>query len=295
MRTAIVTDSTADLDRAWLTAHNVRMVPLTVEWSGATFLDRVDSTPEEFLGQLLASSEMPKTAAPSPGRFAEVYRDLLDTAGYDHILSIHLSGTLSGTVRSAATAARLVDSERITVVDGQAASLGTGLLVWWAVRRTDQGERGDVVAQELRDLVPHLRVLAAPLTLEYLARGGRIGQAARMVGTLLNMKPILALEKGALVPVRKVRGERQIIPAFMQYLEERLPAGGPVLLAVARSQDPLVAHALRDAVHEHYRVIGELQGTIGPVIASHVGPGAYGVVVCALSAEQVDQWDDPTG
>ncbi len=289
MTVAIVTDSTADLTRAWLEAAHVSMVPLLVEYADESYRDRIDLDPEEFLKQLPDMKVTPHTAAPSPGAFREVYEACFKN-GADGVLSIHLGGGLSSTVRSAEVAARMVNGP-VHVVDGESASLGTGLLVWWAQRRAERGASLEELAQEVEALKQRLCVLAAPVTLEYLARGGRIGQAARLVGTLLDMKPILLLEKGSFRPARKVRGERQIAPAMLSFAADRIPEGTPMLAALGHSGNRAAHQALIDAVNARFEVLGWLDGVIGPVISSHVGPGAYGIILLPLNEAEKALWD----
>lgn len=288
MAVRVVTDSTADLRPTWLDAHRVKMVPLLVEFGGESYRDQVDLTPDEFLRQLPLMQEQPHTAAPSPGAFRSVYDEALaDSEG--GVLSIHLAGGLSSTVHSAEMAARMVDGP-VRVVDGESASMGTGLLVWWAVQRAEAGAGLETLVAEVEALKARLFAYAAPVTLEYLARGGRIGQAARLVGTILDMKPILILEHGSFRPARKVRGERQIAPAMLASLAERLPEGTPVLAALAHSGDLERHTALKEAVEQRYRVQGWLDGVIGPVISSHVGPGAFGIIILPLTETEETLW-----
>ncbi|MCY0880330.1 MAG: DegV family protein, partial [Firmicutes bacterium] len=261
MTVAIVTDSTTDLSRQWLEQHGVRSVPLLVEMGGETYRDRIDLSAEDFLRQLPRLVELPHTAAPSPAAFREVYEAAFQD-GFDAICSIHLASGLSSTVRSAEMAARMVDGP-VSVIDGESASLGTGLLVWWAVERARQGAGLAQVTGELTALKSRLFALAAPVTLEYLARGGRIGQAARLVGTILDMKPILLLEHGHFRPARKVRGERQIAAAMLASAAERLPEGTPVLAALGHSGDRERHQRFREHVNQYFRVQGWLDGVIG--------------------------------
>ncbi|MDA8204782.1 MAG: DegV family protein [Thermaerobacter sp.] len=290
MSIAVVTDSAADLNPAFCEQHRVSVVPLTIEYGGQSYQDRVDLEPEDFLSDLPHLRDVPKTAAPSPGAFLDVYQRRLE-AGLQGILSVHLAGGLSATVRAAEAASRMVDGP-VQVVDGESASLGTGLLVWWAARRAANGVSLDGLAAEVTRLKSQLFALAAPVTLEYLARGGRIGQAARLVGTLLDMKPILILEQGIFRPERKVRGEQQIVPAMLASAAQRVPAGSPVLAALGHCGMTDAHQKLMDAVNDRYQVLGWLEGVIGPVISTHVGPGAYGLIMLPLTHDQKEQFQE---
>ena len=288
MTVALVTDSTADLSPEFLASYDIAVVPLTIEYNGAAYRDRVDLDPEDFLADLPAMRELPKTAAPAPGAFRAVYEARLKN-GADGVLSIHIAGGLSATVRAAETAARMVDGP-VRVIDGESASLGTGLLVWWAARRARSGADLETIADEVERLKTGLFALTAPVTLEYLARGGRIGQAARLVGTVLDMKPVLLLERGTFRPERRVRGVRQIVPAMLASAAARVPEGAPVLAAVGHSGRLLEHQALMAGLERRCRVLGWQDGVIGPVISTHVGPGAYGLIVLPVPSHLAERF-----
>jgi DegV family protein with EDD domain len=293
MRIAVVTDSTADLPAAFVHRYGVRVVPLTVEMEGRVYRDGVDLDAEAFLERLPALRDIPHTAAPSPGAFGETYRAALE-AGADGVVSIHLARGLSATVTAAETAAAMM-GDRVVVIDGGSASLGTGLLVWWAVQRAMSGASTAVICEELEQLKGRLFALTAPITLEYLARGGRIGQAARWVGTLLDMKPVLLLQHGAFRPERRVRGERHIIPALLAAVAERVSPGTPLLAALGHSGHRERYAALEQGLRNRYEVLGWLDGVIGPAISAHVGPGAFGVIVLPLTHEEAQLWKEARG
>jgi DegV family protein with EDD domain len=286
MTVAVVTDSTADLPSEFMVRHRIAMVPLTVEYGGRSFYDRVDLAAEDFLRTLPSLREQPKTAAPAPGAFGKVYEEAF-RQGADAVISIHLAAGLSATVRAAEIAARTV-GKPIAVVDGESASLGTGLLVWWAAVRAAQGVSLEALERELSTLKTGLFALTAPITLEYLARGGRIGQAARMVGSILDVKPILLLEHGGFRPERTVRGERQIKPAMLSSLIHRVPPGSTLLAALGHSGQPDEHDDLIESVNARYPVLGWLKGVIGPAISTHVGPGAFGLIIMPVSQDMAD-------
>ncbi len=289
MGVAIVADSTCDLDPLFLKRHHVTTVPLSVGLGDQYYQDRVEIMPAEFMARMLSTSEPARTAAPAPGAFALTYRELLSKESIDAIVSIHLSGGLSFTVRAAQAGARLVEGD-ITVLDGQNASVGTGLLVWWAAVRASQGTDAATIATEVQDLAGKVQLLFGPVTLEYLARGGRIGQAARLIGTLLDMKPILEVDHGIIKAAKKVRGVRHLIPSMIQLFSERIPLGTDCLVAVASTTPTPEVDQLSSLLADNYNVVDEIRAEAGPVIAAHVGPGAFGAVVCPLTPSQVVQW-----
>ncbi|MCL5972767.1 MAG: DegV family protein [Firmicutes bacterium] len=290
MSVAIVTDSTADLDQALLTQYQITTIPLSVAIGETYYLDRVELTPTQFMDRLTHTREPVRTAAPAPGAFATVYRELLAQEGVDSIVSIHLSGGLSFTVRAAQAGARLVNGD-ITVIDSQNASVGCGLLVWWAARRAQRGATQGQIVSEVQALVPKIQLLFAPVTLEYLARGGRIGQAARLIGTMLDMKPILEVDHGIIKAAKKVRGVRHIIPAMIQLFGERITEGSDCLLAIVSTTPVPELDQLSHMLSENYHIVAELRAEAGPVIGAHAGPGAFGAILCPLETAEVVQWN----
>ncbi|MCY0886679.1 MAG: DegV family protein [Firmicutes bacterium] len=295
MAVAVVTDSASDLPAAWRAEQGVAMVPLTVWVDGREYRDQVDLDGAGFLRLLADSRELPRTAAPAPGAFAEAYRRLKEQ-GADGILSIHLSGALSATVRAAEAGRDLVpEAGPVAVVDGRSASLGTGLLVWWAAAGARAGRSLAALTAEVEALRRQMTALFVPRTLEYLARGGRIGHAARLVGGMLDMKPVLDLSEGSVRPVRKVRGWRQVPAALLAEAAARVPPGSAVLAAVGHVGDGGTAGLLAEGIRQRYQVLGLLAGEVGPVIGTHAGPGAVGCFLLALDAGQAAVWEEAAG
>lgn len=290
MGVAIVSDSTCDLDEILVEHYGISLVPLSVAVGDQYYEDRTELTAEAFMQHLVQSRDPIHTAAPSPSAFAALYREILARPECDAIISIHLSGGLSSTVRAAEAAARLVDGN-ITVIDSHNVSIGLGMLVWWAARQAVRDVAANTIVTELRALIPNLQLLLAPVTLEYLARGGRIGQAARLVGTLLDMKPILQVEHGMIKAAKKVRGDRHIIPGMLKVFGEHIDPGTPCLVAAASTTPVPQVEMLMTALADVYPLVASLTAVAGPVIATHAGPGAYGAVLCPLTPAQVELWN----
>ena len=276
--TAIVYDSTADLPvperDSW------RMVPLTVHFGDEEVRDYVDLTVDEFYARLQSSPEHPRTSQPSPGAFAAVYAELLET--YDHVVSIHISSKLSGTVGSAQAAARDFPG-RVTVID----SLNVSMPLALAVLRVQQALDGGVPPAELPAVVERARrscdCLFSVPTLEYLQRGGRIGRAQALVGSLLGVRPLLAIEEGEVVPAGKVRGADRVLPALVDELVRRSADHPEIDVAIAHAADPHAAAELERLVCAARGGIRSVRIlTLGAVIGAHAGPGALGLAYVAL-------------
>jgi DegV family protein with EDD domain len=276
--TAIVYDSTADLpepDRdSW------RMVPLTVHFGEQELRDYVDLTVDEFYARLSTDPDHPRTSQPSPGAFAAVYAELLET--YDHVVSIHLSSKLSGTCASALAAARDFPGQ-VTVIDSLNVSMPLALAVMRAQQALDDG----VAPAELPAIVERARrgcdCLFSVPTLEYLQRGGRVGRAQALVGTLLGVRPMLAIEDGEVVPAGKVRGADRVLPALVDELVRRAAPHAEIDVAIAHAADPQAAAELERLVRAARSGIRSVRIlTLGAVIGAHAGPGALGVAYVAL-------------
>src|SRR5712691_1213382 len=200
---AIVTDSTSDLPPALAAARSVTVVPLTLNLDGESLLDGVDITASEFYRRLPNATSHPTTSQPSPGAFAEKYTVLLED--HDAIVSIHISEKLSGTYASARQAADMTDPKRVHVVDSEVVSMSLGLVA--LVASALAAQKVDAAAIESRVLAmrPHVHTYFSVATLEFLRRGGRIGRASALLGSVLQVKPVLCIRDGLVTPLERVR------------------------------------------------------------------------------------------
>src|SRR2546421_10582252 len=180
---AIVTDSTADLPPALASSRSISVVPLTLHFAGRSLLDGVDITPSEFYRKLPNATTHPTTSQPSPGQFAEMYTSLL--ADHDSVVSIHISEKLSGTYESARQGAEMTDAKRVHVIDSQVVSMSLGLLTLAASELVAQGAGAEAVVAKVNDMREHVQTYFSVATLEFLRRGGRIGRASALLGSVL--------------------------------------------------------------------------------------------------------------
>src|SRR3954469_14372423 len=214
--TAIVLDSTADFPDAQEHFANWRVVPLYVNFGTESYRDGVDLTAQAFYERLRTSSELPTTSQPTPGDFMAVYEEL---AAYERILSIHIASNLSGTFQSAGTAAMQLGDDRVRTIDSESASVAITMLALAIQRRLERGTTDEEVdALVVRYLREH-GLLFTVDTLEFLARGGRIGRAKAFAGQLMNVKPILSIKDGEVLPVKRVRGNRKAVQEFVDTLQ----------------------------------------------------------------------------
>jgi DegV family protein with EDD domain len=272
--TAVVVDSTADFPDAPKRFPNWRIVPLYVRFGDESFRDYVELAPDAFYERLRRAGQTPTTSQPTPGDFLAAFEDL---AGYDRILSLHIAGRLSGTIESAATASLMLGDDRVRTIDSESASVAIAMLGLAIQRRLDHG----TTDEEIDELVKRHRRDAALLftvdTFEYLVRGGRVGRARGWAGELLHIKPILTIEEGEVVPVKRVRGNRRAFIEFTSVFEEDTRDSPSLKVGIAHADAPERAEALRKMVRER-RPSADIEqiATLGPVLGAHAGPGTVG-------------------
>jgi DegV family protein with EDD domain len=266
---AVVTDSTADLPNEWRDRYGVEVVPLKVLFGKETFRDGVDMTNEEFFRRLAASNALPTTSAPSPGEFAEVYRRL--AKDHDGCISIHIGAQLSATVEAARVGAQAVDGFKVEVIDSQTVSMPIAFLC----RVAAECDSLDEATAALRKRIPKTRVLALLDTLRYLEMGGRLSRAQAMIGTMLDLKPLLLVADAEIKPVDRVRTRARAIPRMVDYFEGDLPIEQvAVMHAQAADEAGQIAGALRKDFPDSEVAVGQ----IGCVLGTHTGPKALGIV-----------------
>lgn len=277
MNLAIITDSTCDLPRAELERLGVQRVPLYVNFEGRVRRDWVEITPAEIIAGVKGGADLPTTSQPSPQDFEEVFREAL-ASGHDAVLCLTISAELSGTFQSA-TLAREAVGEQVTVFDSRAASIGLGNMVVKAAELRDSGADLPEILRQLKQIRDSSLPFFTVGGLEFLQKGGRIGRASALVGSLLNIKPILTVVDGRIEPLGRARGTKKALREIVGQVEsyqQRKP--GKLVMTFLHVQDPAAAQAVKDAVEAagiEYRG-GEIY-EIGAVIASHVGPGTHGL------------------
>jgi fatty acid kinase fatty acid binding subunit len=267
-RFRVVTDSTADVLPEWRKRFGIEVVPLNVVFDDRSFKDRVDLSDEEFFARLKAATRLPKTSAPAPGEFAAVYERL--SRECDGVISIHLGGNLSGTVESARLGSQAVEGFPVHVVDSRSLTICVGFLCRVAAESPSLEE----ALRRVEERVPRLRILAVLDTLRYLEMGGRINRAQAMIGSVLDLKPIMGVSDGQIRPLDRVRTRRKAIARLVELFRQDLPAEQ---IAVMHAQAPDDAHELRRRLLGEWEDLGVEISQIGPVLGTHIGPGAVGV------------------
>jgi DegV family protein with EDD domain len=274
-KVALVVDSTAYIPQALVEQYNIHVIPLLVNWSGESLRDNVDITPDDFYERLETAKEMPSTSQPSAGEFYDLYSKVAEEA--DSIVSIHISSELSGTVASAHAAAGLMEDFPIEIVDSKSTSMGLGFMALAAARAIENGANAKEVADAARALLPEVRVVFVVDTLEFLHRGGRIGGASRLFGSMLSIKPLLELQEGKIEALEKVRTKRKAVQRLLDIAVDACVGKSIVHAAVANASTPQEAQSVADELQKRLHPAELYIVDMSPVIGTHTGPGALGI------------------
>ncbi len=274
-RTMIVTDSTAGLTPQECEKYAIHVVPLYIRFGDQVFREGVDISSEQMFNRIRRSSIAPVTSPPTVEDFRAVYHQL--SRQTDEIISVHLSSKLSQTVNHARQASQLLlGRSRIHVVDSQSASAGLAILARETAKAANRGMTLDELIPYVRGLIPRIYVAFFVDTLEYLERGGRIGKAEALLGSMLNIKPLLILEDGEIQPLEKVRTRAKAVEKLCEFVAE---FSNIEELYILQEQENQETRQFRELLKEFFPNLDTPVLPYGPVLASHVGPGAMGVIV----------------
>ncbi len=274
-KVAIVTDSSPYIPPEIIKENHIHVVPLTVIWGEENFYDGVDITPVEFYERLDQAKVMPSTSQPSVADFEVLFRKL-NLEGYD-ILAVLLSEDLSGTISSATQAKKLLPEAKIEIVNSETLAMALGFQVLAAARAANQGASLEECKRLAEDAKGRCGVIFVLDTLEFLHRGGRIGTSKRFMGTLLNVKPVLSIEDGKIVPLDSVRTQKKALMAIIDIIEERTKGHKNIRLATLHANDPETAQFVLDEAAKRIPTVEKVFSEVSPVIGTHAGPGAVGL------------------
>ena len=270
----VVTDSNATVPEALVQELDIRIVPIVLNLDGHSYRDGIDLTPGEFYCLLRANKHVPTTSAPSAGDFLRVYTAAAqDSAG---VVAIHIPPQLSSIYNTAVLASQLVDGAPIHVVNSRSATMAQGFVVLEAARAAAAGADLDAVVARAEEIASKVRFFATLETLEYLYRGGRIGGVAALMGSALQIKPIVHIVDGQVELFAKPRTRRKAVRRMLQAMAEQVD-GRPIHAAVMQADAAQEAEGLRQRVAEQFDCIELYVTEFTPVMGAHAGPGLLGV------------------
>ena len=272
----IVTDTTAALPADYAAAHSIEVVPQIILFGKESFREDVDLTYAEFIRRLKSSHQLPKTAAPEPRDLITAYRRQLAAA--PTVLSIHPSTDVSGTVRSALTAkAEAFANADVRILDTRTVAGDLASMVIAASEWAEQGITADEIVQRLEQMIPRSRTYFLVATLEYLQKGGRIGGASALIGSALQIKPILQLKDGRIDALEKVRTYNQALERLKQLVLEQCPRTFEARISVMHADDLEPAQHLAADLQAAFGIKDIPVYSLGAAITTHAGPGALGI------------------
>jgi len=275
----VVTDSSAYIPQEALGDLNIPVIPLWLHWGDDRFRDGVDIDPPTFYSRLRKSKMFPTTSQPSAGEFESFFREA--GAGADAVVGVFISSKLSGTIPNAQASLAQLSDLTIRVVDSLSTSMGLALTVLATARAAAAGKSLDEVVAVAEKVRNETHLLFAVDTLEYLHRGGRIGGAKRLLGTALNIKPLLHLEHGAIEPLAQVRTKRKAVVQMLTVADERLGGRKMAEVGVIDVDSPAEGDALAEQVKDRFGVSTVYRTTVSPAIGTHAGPGTVGIAFYA--------------
>jgi len=274
----LITDSTSDLTHDLLKKHDIDVVPLYVNFSGESFFDGVNLTTEEMYNFIDKKKELPKTAAASPGMFEETFKPYLEE-GKD-IIYLGIGSKFSASLQSATTAKKILESDKVHVIDSENLSSGSGLLLLKAARFIEDGDPVEVIVEKIKALIPNVRSQFVIKTLEYLYKGGRLNALSHLMGTMLKIKPIIKVRDGVMVVGKKSRGSlRKGIDLMLREFFRHRDDIDKEFVTITHSLNQEDAAYITEKLKEQGVDIEHIYETkAGCVISSHCGRGTIGIL-----------------
>ena len=272
----VVTDSCADLPKDLAKDLGVTIIPLNVIFGDEVLKDGVEITSAQFYKRLANEKKLPSTSQPSPQEFEEIYKVLLKS--YDRVISIHLSEKLSGTLDSARVAAKNFEGN-VFIFDSESISVGVGIQVEAAVEAIEKGMTFEEIKNYLKEVRESTHALFTLDTLKYLEKGGRIGKAESLLGSVLNIKPIIIVKEGMYHAFGKARSQKKAIKQISKYLIGLSEGRKVKSLAIGHGMAKEAAEKLKDNLEKALDIKASIVAEVGPVIGVHTGPGALGASI----------------
>lgn len=278
--TAIVTDTTASIPEDYLEQNQIHLVPYYIHRGQETLRDLVTITRQAFYSWLPTASELPKTASPGPGDYFELYDRLIREEGKDAIISLHMTSKGSGAYQAAVCAMEMITEKypvvKIKVVDTLNVAMCTGWITLEAARDALEGLSYDSILGRIQGLIPKVRLIQTADTLHYLYMGGRIGRAKHLVGSLLNIKPLISMEDGQIVSLGTARSRPKAYQRMAELVEEAVGKAGQIKIAYTHAAADEEILKVKEAVEARVRVVESMISELSPALGVHTGPGTVG-------------------
>ena len=275
---AVVVDSTANIPPEYIKEHNFHILPLRVNWPGEaveSLKDLKEIEPAEFYRRLKTEKDLPTTAQPSPGEFMEFFSDIGKKS--KDIIAILISDKVSGTVKSAQFALNMVEDLNIEIIDSKNLAMGMGLIALKAAEDVAAGKSFTEVAKQTRDYVETVRSWAVVDTLEYLHKGGRVSGTRKMIGTILDMKPLLHIVDGSIELFGTVRTIKNAVDTMLDIIEVEVKNKKNLWVGISHASNPEMAQYADAEIRRRFNPELVITNEFSPVIVVHVGPGALGI------------------
>lgn len=274
-KVAVVTDGACSLTPAQGNELGVHIAPVYLTFGENTYRAGVDLSSQEFYDLLSASKKLPTTAQPTAEDFVRIFENLADDV--DEIVTVVISHHMSATIQSVEMAKQQFDKVPVHVIDSESVSLGLGMMAIAAARAADQGQDGQSIFELVNSIKQKMNVIFTVKTLEYLHKGGRIGGATALLGSALDIKPILYITNGRIEPLEKQRTRKRSVGRLVELMSEKV-GDSPVHVAVLHGNTPEEAGQLERVVSDQFNVVDMITSDMGPVIGVHAGPGTLGLV-----------------
>lgn len=281
MAVKIITDSSADLPIKWIREYDITVVPLNVHFGEEVYKDGIEIWSAEFYNRLKNEPVLPNTSQPSPGEFLQAFQS--KASPQDTVIGIFISQEMSGTAGSARLGAEMLGADyRIEIIDSRFVSMALGLIVIKAAKMAKQNANAAEIVSAIHNWQNQITIYFTLNSLEYLNRTGRIGKASTLLGSLLNIKPVLSIADGVIIPAEKARGNFQKVAAVMvQKLVQRY-GKTPLMVCVLHTEIPEVAQILQQIAEENLNIAESYPSIVGPIVGSHSGPNTVGIIALPL-------------
>ncbi|MGX1191917.1 DegV family protein with EDD domain [Metabacillus sp. SLBN-84] len=275
MKTAIVTDSTAYIPKETRERLNIHMIPLSVIFGGEVYQEEVEITAAEFYEEVKSKGELPTTSQPPVGKFVELFQEL--SKEYDAVISVHLSSGISGTYNGAVTAGQMAESIKVYAFDSEVSCMVQGFYAIEAAEMAALGKTPEEIIERLNEVKQSISAYFMVDDLSHLQRGGRLSGAQALIGSLLQVKPILHFVDKLIVPFEKIRTRKKALNRIYDLFDEEASKGRPMRAVIIHANRPDEAESMKAELEAKYPHVEYSISYFGPVIGTHLGEGAMGL------------------